>query len=220
MEDFKLTKYIYVIIIVLSLIIGGFIPPLLGTVAGLGLSFPTTVAGWIVWGILQGCNVVSNCLMFYAFNSQGKENIRKHPTYLKAVELLRINNITKQEILISPQEWEKRSWIKKMCFMAVGTLFGGVALTQAVIAFDVLRFIVQIITLTIGLIFGLVQMKTIEDKYTDYYLEYAEQEVRIKKEEELTAQTKDYLEITTTSIIERTREIPKEENIENVSTQQ
>lgn len=220
--DFKISKYIYVVIIIVSLIIGGLIPPLLGTVAGLGLSFPTTAAGWIVWGILQVCNMIANCLMFYAFTAQGKENIKKHPSHIAAKELLRINNIHKEEILISPQEWEKRSWMKKMALMGAGTLLGGVALTQAVIAFDVIRFIVQVITLTIGLLFGLIQMKAIEEKYTDYYLEYAEQQVRIKKEEEIAAQTTDYLEITTTSVIERTREIPineTEETNNNVSTQ-
>lgn len=69
-------------------------------------------------------------------------------------------------------------------------------------------------------------MKQTEYKYTDYYLEYAEQQVRLKEEEEekarkakeeLEATTTHYLEVTTTSTVERTREIPiKEETNENV----
>lgn len=204
----KLTDYVNYIIIVIACIIMGILPPLLGTVAGLGLAFPTTVAGWIVWSILQVANSVANCLMFYAFTKQGKDNVKNHPSYLEAVRLLRVNKIFKIVVLISPQEWEKKGWRQKIIWMFVGTLVGGIALTQAVLAFDVVRFITQLITIIFGLLFGLFQMKKTEEMYSDYYLEYAEQQVRLKQEEELAATTTNYLEITTTSTVERTREIP------------
>lgn len=52
------------------------------------------------------------------------------------------------------------------------------------------------------------------------YLAYAKYMVQEKEKEEEAAQTTNYLEITTTSTIERTREIPiKEETNHNVSTQ-
>ena len=211
----KLSEYTNYIIITAACILMGFVPPMLGAVMGLGLNLPTTVAGWIVWTVLQVCNSVANCLMFYAFTAQGKDNIKQHPSYIKATELLRVNKIYKEISLISPQEWERKGWFKKMAWMAVGTLLGGIALTQAVMAFDVVRFFTQIITIVFGILFGLFQMKKTEEMYSDYYLEYAEQQVRIKKDEELEAQTTDYLEITTTSTIERTRQIPLKEN-ENV----
>ena len=208
-----LSKNMNYVIIVIACIIIAFIPPLIGSVAGMGLALPTTAAGWVIWVVLQACGTIANCLMFYAFTAQGKDNIKAHPSYLKAVELLRVNKIFTEVILISPQEWERKSWGKKMAWVAAGTLLGGIALTQAVLAFDGIRFITQLITMTFGLLFGALHMKKTETMYSDYYLEYAEQQVRMKKEEELAAQTTNYLEITTTSTVERTREIPIKENV-------
>lgn len=207
-KKFNILDYTNYIVVVVACLIMALVPPFLGSVAGIGLAFPTTIAGWIVWSVLQVCNCVANCLMLYAFTAQGKDLARTHPSYIKAVELLRVNKIAKEKVLCSPQEWEREVWKKKMVWMAIGTLVGGIALTQAVLAFDALRFITQLITITFGILFGLFQMKTTTEKYTDYYLEYAEQQVRIKKEEELEATTTNYLEITTTSTVERTREIP------------
>lgn len=224
----RLTDYINYIIVVIAGLIAGVVPPFLGTVVGLGLCFPTTTAGWIVWSILQICNAVANCLIFYALTAQGKDNAKKMPTYQKAIDLLRVNKIGKEVRLISPQEWEANGWKKKMAWMAISTLVGGVALTQAVLTFDALRFIIQLISITFAILFGLFHMKQTEYKYTDYYLEYAEQQVRLKEEAEEEARlakeeedhtTTHYLEITTTSTVERTREIPiKEETTNNVST--
>ena len=214
----RFTDYINYIIVSIAALIAGVIPPFLGSVAGLGLCFPTTVAGWVVWAVLQVCNAVANCLIFYALTAQGKDNAKKMENYTKAVELLRLNKIGKEERLISPQEWEARGWKKKMAWMAVSTLVGGVALTQAVLTFDALRFIIQLVSITFAVLFGLFHMKQTEYRFSDYYLEYAEQEVRLKEEEaeaakqaELEAQTTAYLEITTTTTVERTREIPIKE---------
>ena len=225
----RITDYINYIIVVVACLLAGIVPPFLGTVAGLGLCFPTTAAGWIVWTVLQVCNSIANCLIFYALTEQGKDTAKKLPSYAAAIALLRQHNISKEVLLISPQEWEQRGWKKKVAWMAIGTLVGGVALTQAALTFDAMRFIVQIISITFAILFGLFHMKEAEYKYSDYYLEYAEQQVRFKQEEEeaarkaeeeLAAQTTHYLEITTTSKVERTREIPiKEENTQHVSTQ-
>lgn len=222
MEDtkrFSILEYTNYIIIVVACLIAAVVPPFLGTVTGIGLCFPTTTAGWIVWGILQLCNCTANCLLLYAFTSQGKDDAKTHPSYKKAIELLRLNKISKETLLMSPQEWEHKVWRKKAIWMFIGTLVGGIALTQAVLSFDALRFIVQLITLTFGIVFGLFQMKATKEMYTDHYLEYAEQQVRIKKEEELAATTTNYLEITTTSTVERTRQIPLTEENSNVQTQ-
>lgn len=214
----RFTDYINYIIVSIVAIIAGVVPPFLGSVVGLGLCFPTTVAGWVVWAVVHVCNAVSNCLIFYALTEQGKDNAKKMENYGKAIELLRLNKIGKEQRLISPQEWEANGWKKKMAWMAISTLVGGVALTQAVLTFDALRFIVQLVSITFALLFGLFHMKHTEYRYTDYYLEYAEQEVRLKEEEleaakqaELESQTTAYLEITTTTTVERTREIPIKE---------
>lgn len=208
----QITKYSNYIIIIVASIIAGFIPPMIGSIAGLAIVFPTTAAGWMLWSVIQICSAIANCLIFYAFISQGKDNVKDHPSYIKARELLRIHGIGKDVILVSPQEWERGEWRTKVIWLFIGTLLGGIALTQAILAFDVVRFICQLFAITFAILFGLIEMKKTEEMYSDYYLEYAEQQVSIKKEEELAAQTTNYLEITTTSTVERTREIPIKEN--------
>lgn len=183
-EKIKISDYTNYIIIGIACLIMGLIPPLLGTVTGLGIHFPTTSAGWLVWAVLHASNTISNCLIYYAFTTQGKENAKNTTSYNKAITLLSENNVFKEKILISPQEWEKRGWSKKILWLVIGTFASSVALTQAVLAFDVVRFISQIVILTFGLLFGLVQMKKTEEKYSSYYLEYAEQRVRLKKDED------------------------------------
>ena len=204
----QITKYTNYIIIIVATIIAGIIPPMIGSIAGLAIAFPTTLSGWLVWSVIQICSAIANCLIFYAFLSQGKDNVKDHPSYLKARELLRVNGIGKDVLLISPQEWERGEWRTKMIWLFIGTLLGGIALTQAILAFDVVRFICQIFAVAFAILFGLIEMKKAEEKYSDYYLEYAEQQVALKKQEEEDAQTTNYLEITTTSTVERTREIP------------
>lgn len=206
------SKNINYIIITVACLILAFVPPMIGSIAGVGLALPTTASGWVIWSILQACSTIANCLLFYAFTAQGEDNVKTHPSHLKAIELLRVNKIYNETVLISPQEWRRKGWGKKIAWMAAGTLLGGVALTQAMIAFDLIRFITQILLMTFGLIFGAVQMKKTEYIFSDYYLEYAEQQVRKKKEEEIAAQTTNYLEITTTSTVERTREVPISED--------
>lgn len=180
----KLSEWTNYIIITAACLLMGFVPPMIGAVVGFGLLLPTTTAGWIIWTVLQVSNAIANCLMFYAFTAQGKDNIKTHPSFIKATEILRSNEVYKENILMSPQEWEHRGWGKKMAWMAICTILGSTALTQAVVAFDVIRFITQIITIIFGLLFGLIQMKKTEEMYSDYYLEYAEQQARIKKEQE------------------------------------
>lgn len=204
----QITKYTNYIIIIVATLIAGIVPPMIGSVAGLAIAFPTTVSGWLVWSVIQICSAIANCLIFYAFLNQGKDNVKDHPSYLKARELLRINGIGKETLLISPQQWERGEWRSRVIWLFIGTLLGGIALTQAILAFDVVRFICQIFAVAFAILFGLLEMKKAEEKYSDYYLEYAEQQVAIKKQEEEDAQTTNYLEITTTSTVERTREIP------------
>jgi hypothetical protein len=218
-KKFDIGDYIYYIIIVIACVVAGVVPPLIGSIAGLGLAFPTTVAGWIIWSILQVINAVSGCMILYAFGAQGKDNVKDHPSHLEALRLLRLHKIEDEKLLISPQEWERQVWKKKAIWLGIGLLVGGVALTNAVLAFDVVRFLVQCLTIVMSVSFGLLHMKSTEHMYSVYYLEYAEQRVRIKTEEEINAQTTNYLEITTTSTVERTREIPIKENNNNGNNQ-
>ena len=179
-DNFKFSDHISTILIFL----GSFgllcFSPFLGSFVGLAVVFPTTVVGWALFLTLNISSALFNSLIFYAFLRKGKELAYKTEEYKKARELLRLWNIHPEDILISPQDWEKGEWKKKAIWIAIGTLLGGIALTQAVLSFDIVRFISQALVLLMGLVFGALEQELAKEKYSIYYLEYAEQQVRFR----------------------------------------
>lgn len=204
-------RYLYYALIFVLSLITLFALPMLGSEVGLAFDLPTTIAGWIVWTISNIAAAILNVLMFHSFIKQGKLNILDHPNYIAANELLRINNIGKVEVPLSPKQWHGKQYRNKGISLFIFTLLGTVAFGQAILTFNTVKFISQIIVLLCGLVFGFMEMKAVEEYWTTEYLEWAKLTVREKEEAEIAAQTTNYLEITTTSTIERTREIPIKE---------
>lgn len=205
-------KYLYYGIIVVVSLIMLFFLPMLGSEVGLTFIIPNTVAGWIVWTL---CNLASaglNLLLFHAFIKQGKLNILAHPNYVEANNLLNIHKISRFIIPLSPAAWHSREYRKKGVWLAIGTLIGVIGLSNAFLVFNWVRFLTQLFSLVFAIIFGFMEMKSVEEYWTIEYLEYAKYTVHQKEEEELANQTTNYTEITETTITERTREIPIKEN--------
>ena len=169
----KWTQYIYYwMIALLSMIMLAFLP-MLGTEVGLQWRVPDTKAGWIVWGIAKLCSAGFNVMLFHCFNLQGKQNIRTHENYLKAKSILLSaeGNINLQPR--SPAQYNTEIYSKKGMTIFLTTLLGTIGLGQAILTFDPLQFIIQLVSLAVGLIFGFLQMKATEDYYTQEYLDYA-----------------------------------------------
>lgn len=213
-----MNKYLYYALIFLLSLITLFALPMLGSEVGLGFNLPSTAAGWVVWIISNIAASILNVLMFHAFIKQGKLNILLHPNYLAANELLRINNIGKVELPLSPKQWHSRQYRNKGITLFVFTLLGTVAFGQAILTFNLVKFISQVIVLLCGLVFGFMEMKATEDYWTIEYYEYAKLEVEKKQQLEKERATTDYYEITEKTITERTQQIPiqKEESTNNV----
>lgn len=182
MSESKWTQYMYYVIIgVLSLIMLVFMP-MLGTEIGLQWDIPDTKVGWVVWIISKLCSASFNVMIFHCFNKQGKQNIRDNDKYKKAQEIL----IGAKGKLIadprSPKQYASDIYTKKGLTIFLTTILGTIGLGQAILTFNPLEFIVQAISLVIGLIFGFLQMKNTEDYYTQEYLDYAN--MIAKKEEQ------------------------------------
>lgn len=182
-EKFKLYKN-YAIIVLVSLICL-FMLPFLSSEVGVQFVFPNTVAGWIIFGFNKLLVATVNMLILYCFVNQGKFNVRNDPNYLRACELL---SQTRPDIIgipISPKQHYARVFGAKGTTLFLTTVAATISLTQAILAFDLATFISYFITITIGIIFGVIQMGAEEVWWTEDYLAYARYIISLPREEEI-----------------------------------
>lgn len=177
------TQYTYYVIIgVVSLIMLIFMP-MLGTEIGLEWNLPDTKVGWIVWATSKTCSASFNVLIFHCFNKQGKQNSLNNENFKEAKKILLENDCQPVENPRSPNEYSREIYTKKGTTIFLTTALGAIGLGQAILTFNPLEFIVQLISLIVGLIFGFMQMKATEEYFTQEYLEYAKNFVKKEKKD-------------------------------------
>ena len=142
--------------------------PMLGSGFALALVFPTTVAGWIVWGVSKAGSVGLNFAIFHCFIKQAELNINNNPLYLKARDLL-IQAERKEDIPLSPHQYFTSLYSKKGLMLTLTTLLSLVGFSQAILTFSAVAFLTQLMTMTIAVVFGVHQMKETERWWTDDY---------------------------------------------------
>lgn len=208
-------RYLYYGVIVLISLIVLFFFPMLGSEVGLEFNLPNTWAGWVIWSLSNLASAGLNLLLFHAFVKQGKLNISQEPHYLEALTLLQTNKIAQFVAPRSPHAFHSHEYRKKGTSLVIFTLIGMIGLSNAMLTFNLVRFLTQAISLTVALVFGIIEMKTIEEYWTVEFLAYAKYSVQEKAEKEAAekaaieaAQTTHYQEITEITLTERTREIP------------
>lgn len=172
MEKLKQWMY-YVIIGIISIIALCFLP-MIGSSAGLDWNTPNTTVGWIVWVTLKLIVAVLNVLIFHCFMLQAKINIKDNAKYKEALQILQQNEL-KEFKPQSPSEWIKRQYGHKGVTIFITTALSTIALTQALLVFDWMAMLTYLFTIVMGLIFGILQMKTAEDYWTDEFWQYAQQ---------------------------------------------
>ena len=129
----------YFIIIGLISMLAVFIPPLfMGCLSSdIGLAFPKTLEGWILYIILNGSTAIANISLLILFKLQAKKNSRNNPNFKKANEIL--NRLSgKREVFIprSPAKMNARDYTKKIIAIIVSTLTASVTLTSLILSFD------------------------------------------------------------------------------------
>ena len=181
MEDMKekLHAYTYYILIfVLSVIALTFLPTI-GSDGELALKLPITAAGWTLYIFTKFAGSLLNLLIFWCFNEQGRSNIRNNPNYIRANEILmRINN--KIRLPRSPRKWLSQQYGRKGTLIVISSLLGMFCIANAVLKWDWAALCSYAVTITMGIIFGIIQMHRAELYWTTEYLSYA-----ILKEEEI-----------------------------------
>lgn len=183
MDKIKQSLY-YIIIGVVSFIALVFLP-MIGSTIGLGWNIPDTVVGWIVWVGSKLIVSTLNVLIFHCFMCQAKINIKDNENYKKAREILTDVNL-KEIKPRSPGKWKAEQYGKKGVTIFITSSLAVVALTQAVLTFDYISMLTYLFTIIMGLIFGVLQMKTAEEYWTREYYEYAlyRQESALKQAEQ------------------------------------
>lgn len=182
---YSLYKY-YFIIAVLSLI-AVFVLPMLGSDPTLGLDLPTTVVGWIIYVITKICVAAINMLLFHCFMRQGKLNIKDNPYYIEACEILRRYGMGPDaNDPRSPEVWESGEYKHKGITITITTILSAICLTQAILIFDWVSMLIYLLTIVMGLIFGLFQQDNAETYWTDEFWHYAKMIEKQMTEKEAT----------------------------------
>ena len=168
----KLYTY-YIIIGVVSLIALVFLP-MIGSTADMGFKVPDSAVGWVVWIFTRIIVAALNMLIFYCFMEQAKVNVKDDPGYKEALQVLAdtVSN-NKERAPRSPEKWQLQQYSRKGVLVFAATLLGTVALTQAILAFDWVTMLTYLFTIIMGIIFGVVQMKSAEAYWTEEFVRYA-----------------------------------------------
>ena len=146
--------------------------PMLGTSVGLEWNIPNTTVGWIVWVVTKLIVAIINILIFHCFMQQAKVNIKDDSNYKQARDILMREKV-KEVLPKSPHKWNLEQYSKKGVTIFLASGLSTVALTQALLTFDWVSMLTYLFTIVMGLILGVLQMKTAEEYWTSEYLEYA-----------------------------------------------
>ena len=199
----KVKQYLnYFIIGIVSLIALVFLP-MLGSTVGLDWNIPDTVVGWIVWVAVKLIVAILNVLIFHCFMQQAKVNVRDNENYKRARDIL-FNQREKEILPRSPNKWNSQQYIKKGTTIFLTTGLSTIALTQAILSFDYVSMLTYLFTIIMGLMFGILEMKTAEEYWTDEYLQYAlmkERELNQEANKDLQADNTDKVNIPEEPVI-------------------
>lgn len=183
----------YFIIGIISFIALVFLP-MIGSSVGLGWNIPDTTVGWIVWIAVKIIVAAINVLIFHSFMQQAKLNIKDNPSYVEARDIL-VKVKVKNVIPRSPKSWNFQQYMKKGTTIFFTTGLATIALTQALLTFDWMSMLTYLFTIIMGLIFGVLQMKSAEEYWTDEYYRYALMVKEEKEKSEREAEAKRALEM-------------------------
>lgn len=176
------TQYLYYFVIACISLITLFFLPMIGSEVGLAWKVPNTVAGWIVWVLSNLCSSALNLMIFHSFIKQAKLNIKDNKKFVKASEILeqkqeqecKSRTLKQDDVPLSPRQWLGREYKKKGITLIVFTLLGTIGLSNAILTFDAVRFLTQLVSLVVSIGFGIVEMKTVEEYWTIEYYNYAQ----------------------------------------------
>lgn len=173
MEEKDWREYLNYILIALISIVSLTFLPMIGTTMGVEFHFPTTKWEWALFITVRACASIVNVLIFHSFICQSKVNVKNETKYKEAREIL-ITTKKKARKPRSLAHFNAEEYGKKGTSLLVGTFFGTLVLTEAIINFSLVNFLTYVFTTTMAIVFGVLEMKKYEEYYVTEYWEYAQ----------------------------------------------
>ena len=171
-DKFELKKYLYyAIIFVVSMVVLIFMP-MLGSDVDMGFKVPTTLAGWLIYILTKITISALNLVIFYCFMEQAKINVKDDDKYKKANDILGSIK-TKDFTPLSPKKWTHKQYGVKATTLFLSSILSAFAFTNAILTYDWVSLLTYLFTLFIGVVCGILQMKSAEAYWTNEYYEYA-----------------------------------------------
>lgn len=173
----KLNDWAYFIIIGLISILTIFIPPLfMGCLSSdIGLAFPKTVEGWILWSIMNVSTAIANISLLVLFKLQAKKNARNNDNFKKANEILnRLAGVKEVFIPRSPARMDVGDYSMKVVAIVISTLTASVTLTSLILSFDWMTLLSCLVSIIITICISWITMLNNEIYWTEEYILYAE----------------------------------------------
>lgn len=183
MEQLRLGYKMYLyygLVFLLSLCMLIFLP-MLGSTGNLGYNLPQTKIGWIVFVVTKTVVAVINLLIFHCFICQAKLNVKDDTRFVKANEIL--GKLRREVLPRSPKRFFAKEYGVKGTTTFLFSALSVVALTNAILCFDWIAFLTYVLTLMMGIIFGVLEMKKVEMFWTEEYLAYAQHRLKLSTEE-------------------------------------
>lgn len=174
----KVRQYLYYILIgVISFLALAFLP-MLGSSQDISWGLPQTSAAWAVWIMSRIAASVLNVLIYHCFIRQGELNTRQNEDRQKAEKMLNKLDKNKEKKPIGPAKFLARQYIRKVPMIAASTFLSLLAFGPALLVFDFVVLIAYLFGVIISIVFGILEMKHVEEYYTVGLLEYAEWKVQ------------------------------------------
>lgn len=181
----KLRQNIYYFLIAVASFAALTFLPLLGTGSDVSARWdlPTSRRAWVVFITLRSIISFLNVFIYASFINQGKLNVKDNENYKKANDLLKVIKKGRGYVPRSPLKFNAKQYGWKGVTVFGSTAFAMVALDQALLNFSYKALIVYASTVAMAIFFGIFEMKKVEIYWTEEYLDYAERESALLKEE-------------------------------------
>ena len=173
-EKLSLNFY-YCLIFLLSLVVMTVAPmfsPAINTDLGIAAVFPHSPIGWAIYVCTKLFVGIVNLLLFHCFVKQARINIKDNARYIEACKIYEMYH-PREYNPRGPKQYFGQLYRKKGIMIFATSILSAVVLTNAILAFDLTAFVTYCMTILMGIIFGILKMKEVENYWTGEFYDAA-----------------------------------------------